>query len=109
MIFLASTELGLLQTILDGGLPLALLVALVVVARLYHQEKTDHALSVKACSDTVTELQKEFTTKVEILFRERLEFETENARVILRATEVMESVVNTLQKTNHTLEDLIDD
>lgn len=109
MIYFASTELGLLQTILDGGLPLALLVALVVVARLYHQEKTEHAASVKACSDTVSELQKEFTEKVETLFRERLEFETENAKIIMRATEVMESVVNTLQKTNHTLEDLIDE
>jgi uncharacterized protein HemX len=107
-LLLASAEIGLLQLLLEGGVPLLLLAGLGIVGRAYIQEKNDRVAADKAAAEEIKSLRKEFTEKVEALFRERLESETENAKVIMRATEVMESVVNTLERTNDTLEDITD-
>lgn len=97
---LASTEIGILQTILDGGLPLALLIAIGVVFKLYQAEKSakdeevgKRVTAAEASAVAEGNLRKEYSTKVESLLRERIESETSSQRIIIEATEVMQSVV----------------
>lgn len=101
-----AETIGLLQTILSGGVPLLLLVALCIVGWLYYREKESKTLNAEKHSEEVSKLREKFTDKIEELFRERLDSETENAKIILKATEVMESVTNTLERTNDTLDEL---
>ena len=106
-LLLAQAEiLALLQTLLNGGLPLLLLVALYIVGRFYYKEKEGKTADAEKHMKEISDLREQFTKKIEDLFRERLESETENAKIIMRATEVMESVTNTLERTNETLDDL---
>jgi len=104
-----AETLGFLQAILNGGVPLLLLVALCIVGWVYWKEKEARAKADLKYMEENTKLREQFTEKVESLFRERLDSETENARVILRATEVMESVTNALERTNDTLDSLVEE
>lgn len=101
--FAQAVELvTLFETVLNGGLPLILMFAIYFIFTGYKREKEAH---IKALEDAAT-LRKEFTKKIEELFRERLESETENARIIQRATEALDSVSATLDRTNETLDSL---
>jgi hypothetical protein len=104
-----AETVGLLSLLLEGGVPLLLLAALCVVGWMYYKEKNAKTDADKACAKEVTSLQKQFTDKIESLYRERLDSETENAKIIMRATEVMDSVVNTLERTNETLDTITED
>jgi hypothetical protein len=110
LLLLGQAEfIGLLQTLLSGGLPLLLLTALYIVGRFYYVEKESKTSDAKKHMEEISALREQFTNKIEALFRERLDSETENARIIMRATEVMESVTNTLERTNDTLDDLTEE
>lgn len=102
MITLAAetVELGILQTILDGGLPLALLVAIYIVFTLYKKEKeakdaevAARVSSVQAHATEMSQLRIDYSVKVESLLRERIESETASQRIIIEAKEVLQSVV----------------
>ena len=108
MFLLANQDLSGLQLLLDGGVPLLLLVALIVVSKLYYEERNKRTAEMENYRTEISNLKTEFSNKVESLFRERLESESENARVILRATEAMDSVTGTLEHTNDTLEKFIE-
>lgn len=103
-----ETTISVLQAILDGGISMLLLVALTIVGWLYFKEKESKEKTNNEHVKNLANLQKEFTKKVEELYKERLISETESAKVILRATEVMGSVVGALDRTNDTLDKLID-
>ncbi len=101
-IYLANTAepLGILQTILDGGLPLALLVAIYIVFTLYKKEKeakteevSARVASVEAHAAEMSRLRDAYSIKVEELLRERIESETTSQRIIIEAKEVLQSVV----------------
>ena len=104
-----AETLGFLQAVLNGGVPLLLLVALCIVGWVYWKEKSSHAAANKEFMGETSKLREQFTEKIESLFRERLDSETENARIIMRATEVMESVTNALERTNDTLDSLTEE
>jgi len=104
-----AETLSFLQAILNGGVPLLLLVALCIVGWVYWKEKAARTEADKKYMEENSKLREQFTEKVESLFRERLDSETENARVIMRATEVMESVTNALERTNDTLDTLVEE
>lgn len=107
---LAQAEVvGLLTTLLEGGVPLLLLVALYFVVNAYNKERTDRMNENQKSAGELSDLRKDYAKKVEDLLRERLESEAENIRALTRATEVMESVVQTLERTNDTLESLVED
>jgi hypothetical protein len=96
----AAEPIGLLTTLLEGGLPLLLLVALCIVGYLYKKEKeakdAEVAARVKAVenhSESTSKLKTEYSKKVEELLRERLESETHGQRIIIEAKDVMQSVV----------------
>jgi len=95
-----SAELGFLQTILDGGLPLALLVAIYIVFKLYQKEKdakntevSARVAAVEAHATATNQLRIDYSDKVESLLRERIDIETATQRVVIEAKEVMQSVV----------------
>ena len=97
---LANAELGLLDTILDGGLPVALLIAVYVIFSLYRKEKdakdAEVAARVKSVEDhatVVSELKSAYSVKVEKLLRERIESETASQKIIIEAKEIMQSVI----------------
>jgi len=104
-----AETLSFLQAVLNGGVPLLLLVALCIVGWVYWKEKGARAEADKQYMEDNAKLREQFTDKIESLFRERLESETENARVIMRATEALESVNNTLDRTNETLDSLTEE
>jgi uncharacterized protein HemX len=101
-----AETLGFLQTVLDGGVSMLLLVALCIVGWLYKKEKEDRTADNTKFMGQINTLREQLTEKIETLFRERLESETENAKIIQRATEVMESVTSVLDRTNDTLDSL---
>tara|TARA_R100001244_G_scaffold25113_4_gene25539 strand:- start:652 stop:993 length:342 start_codon:yes stop_codon:yes gene_type:complete len=105
---LANQDLSVLQILLDGGVPLLLLIALIVVSKLYYAERNIRTAEMGNYRDEVSALKTDYSNKVESLLRERLESETENTKVILRATEAMSSVNGTLEHTNTTLKRFIE-
>jgi len=107
----SDPALGIFQTILEGGLPLALLIALYVVFTLYKKEKeakdaevTARIASTEAHAKEMANLRADYSTKVEQLLRERLESETTSQRVIIEAKDVMQSAVMQM----NTIGDLIE-
>lgn len=110
-LFLAqhAETIGLLQTVLNGGVPLLLLIALCVVSWLYYKEKESKTKADTKYAEDTAKLRDDFTKKIEDLYKERLSSETENARMIVRATEALESVGNALTRTNETLDSLIEE
>jgi hypothetical protein len=105
----AADLVGLLETILKGGVPLLLMVALYLVVSAYNKERNDRTVEQQNHIKEISELRKDYAKKVEDLLRERLDSESENIRALTRATEVMDSVTQTLERTNDTLEDLMED
>lgn len=96
----ADPSLGIFQTILEGGLPLALLIALYVLFSLYNKERAAKDVEVSARiaatenhSKEMAVLRSAYSDKVEQLLRERLESEASSQRVIIEAKEVMQSAV----------------
>jgi Ca2+/Na+ antiporter len=94
------TELGILQTILNGGLPLALLIAVYIIFTLYKKEKeakdsetTARVAAVTSHAKELGDLRDAYSTKVEQLLRERIESETASQKIIIETREVMQSVV----------------
>lgn len=103
--------LGLFQTILEGGLPLALLIAIYVVFSLYKKEKeakdvevTARIKATKDHSKDMADLRSDYSDKVEQLLRERLASEATSLKVIIEAKEVMQSAVMQM----NTIGDLIE-
>lgn len=111
-----AETIGLLQTLLDGGLPLLLLVALICIAYMYKREKEakdkEVAARVKAVethSVEMSKLQVEYSAKVESLMRERLQSEKDSQKVILENGEVMKAAVMTMTNCNDTLQSVIEE
>jgi hypothetical protein len=104
-----AETLGFMQAILDGGTPLLLMVGIAIVGWLYKKEKEEHSAdNAKHMAESAV-LREKFSDKVEELYKQRLESETENARIIMRASEALESVDGTLARTNETLDSLMED
>lgn len=108
--------LGLLTTLLDGGLPLLLLVALCIVGYLYKLEKeakdgevAARVAAVESHSVATSNLKTEYSKKVEELLRERIESESETQKALLENKEIMQAVVMTMNNCNSTLEAMIED
>lgn len=108
--------LGLLQTILDGGLPFMLLVALCIVGYLYKKEKeakdaetAARVAAVQAHSKEVGDLKTEYSNKVESLMRERLSSETAIQKTLLEAKEVMTATTLAMNNVQDTLENLAEE
>jgi len=59
-----------------------------------------------AAATQISDLKTKYAEKIEALFRERLDAEVDNAKIIQRATEVLDSVTGTLEKTNETLDSI---
>lgn len=111
-----AETLGILQTILDGGLPLMLLIALCIVGYLYKKEKEAKDVAgnslianTEAHSTEISTLKGAYSDKVEELLRERLESESEMQKALLEAKEVMKSTVMAMNNCNETLEALIEE
>jgi hypothetical protein len=108
--------LGILTTLLDGGLPLLLLVALCIVGYLYKNEKEAKDAEVVARisatethSGAISALKTEYSTKVESLLRERIESESEMQKALSENKEIMQAVVMTMNNCNSTLESVLED
>lgn len=108
--------IGLLSTLLDGGLPLMLLVALCIVGYLYKKEKEAkddetkaRVTAVEGHSDAISNLKTEYSTKVESLLRERIESESEMQKALLENKEIMQAVVMTMNNCNSALESHYED
>ncbi len=104
--------LGILTTLLDGGLPLLLLVALCIVGYFYKKEKEAkddetkaRVKAVESHSDDISTLKTEYSTKVESLLRERIESEGEMQKALMENKEIMQAVVMTMNNCNSTLEE----
>ncbi len=111
-----SETIGILQTVLDGGLPLMLLVALCIVGYLYKKEKdakdavvTASMTNTEAHSAAISNLKTDYSKKVEELLRERIESETEMQKALMETREIMKSTVMTMNNCNETLESLIEE
>ncbi len=111
-----SETIGVLQTLLDGGLPLLLLVALCIVGYLYEKEKeakdTETAARVNAVethSKDTSQLNTDYSKKVEELLRERIESEAEMQKALLENKEMMKAVVMAMNNCNDTLESIIEE
>jgi len=110
LLLLGQAEVvSLLQVVLNGGVPLILIVAVWFLGKFYLKEKDERAADSKEFQTKINQLQDDFVKKVELLYKDRLEAETENAKIIQRATEALESVNVALDKTNETLEALIEE
>jgi len=108
--------LGTLQTILDGGLPLMLLIALCIVGYLYKKEKeakdvevAARVTAVESHSAETSKLKSDYSKKVEELLRERIESESETQKALIESTEIMKAVVMTMNNCNETLESVIEE
>lgn len=111
-----AETLGTLQTILDGGLPLMLLIALCIVGYLYKKEKEATTEAIKARVAAVeghatetSKLKSEFSEKVEQLLRERIESESEMQKALIENKEIMQAAVMTMNNCNTTLESVMED
>jgi hypothetical protein len=105
--------IGLLQTVLDGGLPLMLLIALCIVGYLYKKEKEAKEIEIIARVSVLVEHSREIGTlktnysdKVESLMRERLESETTLQKTLLEAKDAMSAVALAMNNVQDTLESL---
>lgn len=94
------SQLGILQTILDGGLPLALIIGVYVVFMLYKKEKEAKDVEVnkrvevvEAHAAAIGTLRSDYSKKVEELLRERIASETASQKILIENKEVMQSVV----------------
>jgi hypothetical protein len=111
-----AETLSLLQTLLDGGLPLMLLVALCLVGYLYKKEKaskddevTARVTAVEAHSTAISNLKTDYSKKVEELLRERIESESEMQKALRENGEIMKTAVLTMTNCNETLESIIEE
>lgn len=111
-----AETIGLLNTLLDGGLPLMLLVALCIVGWLYKKEKESkdaevvaRVAAVEAHSKEVGTLKTEYSDKVESLMRERLDSETTLIKTLVEAKEVMTAVALAMNNVQGTIENLVEE
>lgn len=110
MLELAQAEfLGTLQAILDGGLPLLLLVALVYVGKLYKKEKESKENILKDNAKEVETLKTAYSDKVETLLRERIDSELDNQKMRIEQKELMKSVLMSINNVNEFLESIVDE
>jgi len=103
---LAETDIGLLQSILEGGLPLLLLIALCIVAKLYYKEKEDSKNDSVNHVKVVSDLKDTYSKKVETLLRERIESEADLQKTVMEAKDTMDAVVMIMTNVQQLLDDL---
>jgi len=111
-----AETLSLLQTLLDGGVPLLLLVALCIVGFLYKKEKEakddeikTRVSAVEEHSAEISKLKTEYSQKVEELLRERISSEVEMQKALIENAEIMKTVVMSMNNCNSTLESIIEE
>jgi len=99
-----TSEIGILQTLLEGGVPLLLLVAVVLLAKLYYKEKEDSRKEMINHSTQIISLKDDYSKKVEKLLRERIDSEADVKKMLIEAKDVMEAVVITMERMNDLME-----
>jgi hypothetical protein len=117
MFELAQAELiSLLQTLLNGGLPLLLLTALIYVGRMYKKEKEARDEEVKirvkaveTASEEMAKLEQKYSDKVEELLRERIDSETANQKIQLESKEAIQSVIMAIGNFTELLESMMEE